>query len=172
MVGSAGQNTSNLQLANYVKQRLHGHFNIELWKDLSLIPHFNTAQANTPPEIVGAFLTAIENAAGVIISTPEYIFSIPARLKNAFEWCVATTVFSEKPVALITASSNGVRGHEELQLIMKTLGATLLPETTLLVQGVKGKVSPEGSIINTGLQADLSHLITEFCNQLKNKKEF
>ncbi|WP_262886208.1 NADPH-dependent FMN reductase [Sphingobacterium sp. 18053] len=33
---------------------------------------------------------------------PEYIFSIPSGLKNSIEWCISTTVFSDKPVGIIT----------------------------------------------------------------------
>jgi NAD(P)H-dependent FMN reductase len=35
-------------------------------------------------------------------------------LKNAIEWCVSTTVFSDKPIGLITASASGQKGHEDL----------------------------------------------------------
>src|SRR6476661_5576752 len=93
--------------------------------DLMLLPHFNPAESiDHPPASVVEFRKKIEDADGVMICTPEYIFSIPALLKNALEWCVATTVFTNKPVALITASSSGVKAHEELQLIMNTIGAT------------------------------------------------
>ena len=69
-----------------------------------------------------------------MICTPEYIFSLPSGLKNAIEWCVATTVFSEKPIGVITASADGQKGHEELQMIIKTVMARFTTETTLLIQ--------------------------------------
>ena len=68
----------------------------------------------------------IERADGVIICTPEYIFSIPSGLKNVIEWCVATTIFTDKPTGLITASANGLQGHEELKLIMRTRSGAVL----------------------------------------------
>jgi len=66
-------------------------------------------------------------------SYAEYVFSIPNGLKNVIEWCVATTVFADKPSGLITASANGQKGHEELLLIMKTAMAKFTSETTLLI---------------------------------------
>jgi hypothetical protein len=40
-------------------------------------------------------------------------------------------------VGLITASADGEKGYEELQLILKTLTAKFTDETILLIQGVK-----------------------------------
>lgn len=89
---------------------------------------------------------------------------IPSGLKNLLEWCVSTTVFSEKPVGLITASASGLKGHEELKLIMETIQANFIEETTLLIQGIKGKVNPEGQITD---QITINRL-TEFLTALVN----
>ncbi|WP_363317949.1 NAD(P)H-dependent oxidoreductase [uncultured Algibacter sp.] len=43
------------------------------------------------------FRNKIENADGIVICTPEYVFSIPSGLKNTIEWCVSTNAFSNKP---------------------------------------------------------------------------
>jgi hypothetical protein len=40
------------------------------------------------------------------------------------EWCISTNVFSDKPVAVITGSANGEKGHEELLLILKPWSKT------------------------------------------------
>lgn len=128
-----------------------------------MLPHFDPEQTiETPPPQVVALRDAISAAAGVIISTPEYIFSIPARLKNMLEWCVATTVFSQKPLGIITASANGSKGHAELQLIMRTLDARFTPETCLLVQGIKGKINDGGSLRDPGLKENLRNFSLAF----------
>lgn len=84
------------------------------------------------------------------------------------EWCVSTTVFSDKPVGLITASANGVKGQEELKLIMETIQAKFMKETMLLIQGVKGKVSEAGEIVNKETKNELENLIFSF-NKLIQK---
>ena len=73
---------------------------------------------------------------------------------------MATTVFSNKPTGIITASAHGQKGHEELQLIMRTLIAKLSPETNLLIPGIKGKANLEGEIILQQVADDL----LKFCN--------
>lgn len=131
------------------------------------LPHFNPEESiENTPESVLTFRDKIEKADGVIICTPEYIFSIPSILKNAIEWCVSTTVFSHKPVGLITASASGRKGHEELQLIMRTIEATFTDQTTLLIQGVKGKVDQQGKISHPQTLQDIGNFMDEFLNVL------
>ncbi len=82
----------------------------------------------------------------MIICTPEYIFSIPSGLKNAIEWCISTTIFSDKSIGLITVSASGEKGHKELQLIMKTAMSKFTDETTLLIPGIKGKFDEQNNL--------------------------
>jgi len=71
-------------------------------------------------------------------------------------------VFSDKPTGIITASASGEKGHEELQLIMKTVMAKFIPETTLLIQGVKAKVNINGEIINKETEDAVREFVKSF----------
>lgn len=163
IIGSASSNSANQKLIEYIVDLASEEFNFTIYNDLKDLPHFDPELSidNTPASVV-EFRQFIETADGVIICTPEYIFSIPSGLKNAIEWCVSTTVFSEKPVGLITASASGKKGHEELQLIMKTVMSLFTEDTTLLVQGVKGKINENGEITDKETQAAITRFITAF----------
>lgn len=143
--GSATANSSNLIILKFLEAQMKKEVDFEIWEDLSLLPHFQTelTEDDTPP-IVNEFRRKIANADGVIICSPEYIFSIPARLKNGIEWCVSTTVFTDKPVGIIIASASGKKALEELTMIMTTVQAKVDNNTTLLIDGVKGKVGKAG----------------------------
>jgi hypothetical protein len=67
-------------------------------------------------------------------------------------------VFSDKPVGLITASAHGAKGHEELQLIMRTVMPKFTDETTLLIQGIKGKINERGEIVDRITKATSDYL--------------
>lgn len=164
--GSASEDSSNEKLIDYFKDTTAGELNVVIFPSLKTLPHFDPQQssADTPASIV-AFRTAIERADGILICTPEYIFSIPSGLKNAIEWCVATTVFSDKPTAIITASANGEKGHDELKMIMRTVMARFTDETTLLIQGVKGKVDRQGNITDEVTKKQLG-LFVQACKKL------
>jgi chromate reductase, NAD(P)H dehydrogenase (quinone) len=136
---------------------------LSVFNDLKTLPHFDPElSSNKPPKLIEAFRDNIEKADGILICTPEYVFSIPSGLKNAIEWCVSTTVFSDKPTALITASADGQKGHEELKLIMKTVMTKFTDETTLLIQGIKGKINAHGEIIHAKTAEDFNKFIEAF----------
>ncbi|REC47962.1 NADPH-dependent FMN reductase [Chryseobacterium pennipullorum] len=161
IIGSASKNSSNQKLIEQVLQKIN-NIDFKVYEDLSVIPHFDTAltDCNTPEEVLNV-REDIENSSGVIFSTPEYIFSVPGRLKNLLEWCVSTTVFSEKPVAVITASASGEKGHEDLLLILKTLGAAADDKHQALIKGIKGKFDSNG-LLESNTFAKVSKLVTDF----------
>lgn len=131
--------------------------------DISTLPYFNQDITDEiAPQIVVEFREAISKADGVLICTPEYVFSLPGILKNAIEWTVSTTVFSNKPTALITASSSGVKAHESLLLVMNTLGIKTNEDMCLLISGVKSKLNAEGDVIDGDLTGKLKKLVTAF----------
>ncbi|MBY0481194.1 MAG: NAD(P)H-dependent oxidoreductase [Chitinophagaceae bacterium] len=163
IIGSASSDSSNLKIVKKIASLTTDKFNLTMFNDLKSLPHFDPElSANNPPKQIIEFRNNIEQADGIIICTPEYVFSIPSGLKNAIEWCIATTIFSEKPIGLITASAGGQNGHEELQLIMKTAMTKFTAETTLLIQGVKGKFDAEDNLIDTETTEKLKVFITEF----------
>ncbi|WP_410879826.1 NADPH-dependent FMN reductase [Myroides sp. DW712] len=161
--GSASDNSSNQKLIDNFAYLTKEFFNLTVFNDLKTLPHFNPelSVANTP-KIISDFRYNIEMADGVLICTPEYIFSIPSGLKNAIEWCVSTTLFADKPTGIITASANGEKGHEELQLLANTIMAKFTPETTLLIKGIKGKINESGNIIDDKTKDDLKKFIDAF----------
>ena len=101
------------------------------YEDLAELPHFNPdLDKGDIPAQVQHFRDLVADADGIIICTPEYVFSLPGALKNALEWMVSTIIFTNKPIALITAAASGEKAHESLILIMQTL-----------IKGVRGKIS-------------------------------
>lgn len=166
--GSASQNSSNLAILNAIAKLGQQMFDLRILNDLTKLPHFKTDLTDTNvPENIVQFRNDIALADGIIICTPEYVFSIPSRLKNAIEWCVSTTVFTNKPTGLITASASGEKGHEELQLIMKTVMAKFTPETSLLIQGVKGKVNKNNEIVDEKTKNELGEFVKSFIGLIK-----
>jgi chromate reductase, NAD(P)H dehydrogenase (quinone) len=166
IIGSASKNSSNLGLTRWMEELTKEDFEWTIFDELATLPHFNPelSVSHPPAEIIN-FRELVLNAEGVIICTPEYVFSIPAGLKNAIEWCVSTTLFSQKPVGLITASAHGEKAHEELQLIMKTIEAKFTAQTTLLIHGIKAQMDEQGNIKDATTVNNLKRFIASF-NQL------
>ncbi|HOY96233.1 MAG TPA: NAD(P)H-dependent oxidoreductase [Catalimonadaceae bacterium] len=171
IIGSASKNSSNLLLVKWIAERMKNSLDLHIFNDLKMLPHFDPELSleNTPQTILD-FRTMVHEADGILICTPEYVFSIPSGLKNAIEWCISTTVFSDKPTSLITASAQGEKGHEELKMIMKTAMCRFQPETTLLIQGIRGKVDHKENLTDPGTITELNHLLKVFSEMVKQNK--
>jgi chromate reductase, NAD(P)H dehydrogenase (quinone) len=170
IVGSANKGSVNQNILENIRALFPDPVRFSIYDDLSSLPHFNPLESiNNPPSAVVDFRERIQQADAIIICTPEYVFSIPAILKNAIEWCVSTTVFSDKPVGLITASTSGVRGHDQLKLIMNTLAATTSEETNLLISGVKSKINVNGEIQDQATKQAIARFVNSFTGVLYKK---
>lgn len=169
IIGSAAKNSSNLKLMQHLATLLQDSFVVTICEELQFLPHFSPELStdDTPP-IVANFREQIASADGVVICAPEYVFSIPSRLKNAIEWCVSTQVFANKPTGIITAAAHGEHAHEELQLIMQTLDASLNKQTTLLIQGIKGKLDEAGAIIDPKTEQVMEDFAYAYKSWVKN----
>ena len=166
ITGSTRKNSSNFKILKFISENINSQFEVEIFEDLEAIPHFNPDLDNEfPPEKVISFRNKIVQADGILICTPEYVFSLPGSLKNALEWCVSTTIFSNKKAGLITASASGKMAHEQLLLIMKTLEANFEESNQLLIQGVRGKIDETGKIVNLQTLESLQLFINNFQNQ-------
>ncbi len=161
--GSASTTSSNERLIQYFIAQTNHLFDVSVVEDLKKMPHFDPQKSvGEVPDAVQKFRKDVSDADAVLMCTPEYVFSIPSGLKNVIEWSVSTTIFSDKTLGIITASAHGEKGHEELQLIMKTLMARFNTNTTLLIKGIKGKFSASGEVSDEELIRDLSVFIEAF----------
>lgn len=165
--GSASTGSSNLRLIEFLISKSNHDFDWEIFDDLAWLPHFSPELSleNTPTSILD-IRKRIENADAILICTPEYIFSIPSGLKNLLEWCVSTVIFDKKPLGIITASASGEKGHEELQRIMRTVGADFTDGTTLLIQGIKGKIDTNGIITDAETLQSVEQFLKSFANHI------
>lgn len=169
IIGSASKNSANQKLVDRFGDLSKDVFDLTIYNNLKTLPHFDPElSADSPPQAILEFRNAIDKADGVLICTPEYVFSIPSGLKNAIEWCVSTTVFSDKPVGIITASLDGQKGHQELQLIMKTITSNFTDETALLIRGIKAKINESGEITDGKTLEDLTRFVTAYKTLIKN----
>ena len=170
--GSASTGSSNQRLIDRIADELKGDFDIHVYNELKTLPHFDPKLSESnPPASIKELRTRIQESDGIIICTPEYVFSIPSGLKNAIEWCVSTIVFSDKPAGIVTASAHGQKGHEELQLILRTVMANFNDDTTWLIQGIKGKINEQGEITNLTTKQELTKFVGAFRSLVFSSKE-
>jgi NAD(P)H-dependent FMN reductase len=155
--GSLRPNSSSHIVLQEAGRMLGPDVSFEMLGGIEHLPHFDGREEDAP-EIVQQYRAKIKQADGVIICTPEYAFGIPGALKNALDWTVGTGEFVNKPVALITASSQGEKGHQALQWVLTAISANLIPEATLLISFVRAKVK-DGEIRDLATKDAVSNVL-------------
>lgn len=108
------------------------------------------------------FKQKIREAGAVLICTPEYAFGVPGSLKNALDWTVSSGEFVDKPVGLITASSQGEKGHAAMLNILTAISAKVPANGDVLLNFIRARL--EGGAFKDG--ADLRRVIAVVENVL------
>jgi chromate reductase, NAD(P)H dehydrogenase (quinone) len=154
--GSTKQASVNKNLLNAIASLMEDKFELQIFNSIDKIPHFNPdLDHETPPEQVADFRNQLAATEAVLICTPEYAMGVPGTLKNAIDWLVSSSGFSHKPVALITASSQGYRGHASLLETLKMIEAVVSEETQLVIPFARTKVSNDNRIIDAETQENV-----------------
>lgn len=122
--GSLRAASYNLGLLRAARElaRAHG-LEIEIYDRLRDVPPYDADQDtdDARPEPVRHLKDAITRAQGLVIATPEYNYSVPGVLKNAFDWASRPpkgSPLNRKPIAIMGAST-GMSGTIRSQLALR-----------------------------------------------------
>ena len=139
--GSTRLHSTNLNYIKAISELAADVFSVELFEGLLHIPPFNPDDdTDNPPAVITHFRNQLRNADGILICTPEYAMGVPGSLKNAIDWTVSSMEFSQKPVALVTASLSGLKGHAALLETLQVIEARITNSTGLVISFAKTKM--------------------------------
>src|SRR5690625_328538 len=167
IVGTNSDNSTNRNLLQFIQKNFADKVNIEIC-EIKDLPVFNKPKSQEPPEEVEKIANKIIEADGVIISTPEYNHSIPAVLKNAFEWFTFTTrPFIDKPV-MITGASYGrlgsSRAQQHLRQILDSpeIKARIMPSSEFLLGESLQAFDESGNLKDQDKIEELEEILDDF----------
>lgn len=148
--GSARRLSTNSALLRALQALAPAGIAIEVFDGIGDLPVFSPdLEGPNTPETVRAFIEAIGNCDGLILSSPEYVRSIPGGLKNAIDWLVSGDQIVNKPIALAHASHRG----DDMLDVLRTVLSTVSPHfnADLLFRLPLMKVAPEtiGAIVSS-----------------------
>lgn len=123
------------------------------------------------PQSVTHFIERMQRADGLIISSPEYNFSMPGTLKNLIDWVSRVTPmpWREQNIMLLSASPSLVGGNRGLwctRMPLEACGAFVHPDMFSLASGYQA-FNPEGQLNDAGLQERLAKTLNGFCELVK-----
>lgn len=153
LTGSIRTGSLHAAVAKSLPSLLPGNVRITPLASISGFPHYDAdIQSEGFPAAVVAMGDAVRAADGVIVVTPEYNYSVPGVLKNAFDWLsrLPSQPFAGKPVSIMTGSPGaigGARAQYHLRQIMVFLDALVLNKPEVMIGGMAGKVDAASGTI-------------------------
>ena len=187
MSGSLRKGSYNTMLLIAATQLLPTDVSMEIIS-IEDIPLYNAdldlPAAKQRPEAVEHFRKMLTEADGILISSPEYNYSIPGGLKNAIDWASRgeDSPLLRKPVAVIGATT-GLWGTTRMQLAFHNVFLFLdmkpVYKPEVLVAQAEKKFDKDGNLIDEmakrlikqKLEAlkEMIHLLSQVGDFVENK---
>jgi len=156
MSGSLRKGSYNTMLLNAAAKLLPADVSMDI-VSIEDIPLYNAdldlPAAKQRPEVVEHFRKMLTDADGILISSPEYNYSIPGGLKNAIDWASRgeDSPLLRKPVAVIGATP-GLWGTVRMQMsfhnVFLFLDMKPVYKPEVLVAQAEKKFDKDGNLID------------------------
>ena len=155
--GSLRSASSNSALVNAAMRLAPAGVEVSVFNGLAAIPPFNPDQ-DTPeaPIAVAALRAAVDACHAILISSPEYAHGVSGVLKNALDWLVSSGELTDKPIALINASSRATHAHASLLETLTTMTGRVISDASITI-ALNGPALDAKGITDNG---QLSTLLT------------
>jgi chromate reductase len=154
--GSLRKGSFNTMLLKAASHLLPDDVSMEI-ASINDIPLYNAdldlPAAKERPESVTLFRKMLADADGILISSPEYNYSIPGTIKNAIDWASRgeDSPLLHKPIAVIGATT-GLWGTVRMQMTFHNIFLYLdmkpVYKPEVLVAQAEKKFDKEGNLID------------------------
>jgi chromate reductase len=172
--GSLRKGSYNTALLHAAKKLMPANSGLEIF-DISGIPEYNQDTESNPPEKVVRLKQKIRESDALLISTPEYNYSIPGVLKNTIDWASRPdNPFDGKPAAIMSASigaMGGSRAQYHLRQVFVFLNVYAVVKPEVIVTFASEKIDENGELKDAEVQKRISTLLSKLVDfSIKIKK--
>ncbi|QDW26899.1 NAD(P)H-dependent oxidoreductase [Pedobacter sp. KBS0701] len=164
--GSTKTSSTNGLYISAISQLLGKDFEVSIFPTIADVPHFNPdLDLADPPKVVYDLRKTIQEADGIIISTPEYAMGLPGSLKNLLDWTVSAASFSDKSVLVLVASTQGEKAYQSIIDILTVLEAKI---SSQLIPFAKAKINHNAEITDHETLTKLKSTVHAFVATVEN----
>lgn len=162
--GSLRKGSYNRGLIRAAQQLLPQGATMDVF-ELNGIPPFSEDDEKNVPAKVTEFKAAIRRADAILISTPEYNYSIPGVLKNAIDWAsrpYEDSAWMGKPAAIIGASVGrfgSARAQYHLRQVCVYLEMEVLNGPEVMVGNASESFDAQSNLTHEGSKKLLRQLL-------------
>lgn len=153
--GSLRAASHNTILLRAVARLAPSGMDVELYRELGLLPMFNPDLEYDDPPAVASLRTKLIAADAVLIASPEYAHGVTGAIKNALDWMVSSEAFVDKPVALLNASSRAVHAHASLKETITVMSGLVVEKASITLPILGSGLDEEGMVSHSGISKAL-----------------
>ena len=174
--GSLRKESFNRALLRNAARFIPDNSSLEIF-ELDGIPPFNQDTEKDMHEKVRKFKSKIREADAILISTPEYNYSVPGVLKNAIDFAsrpYGDNPFDGKPVAIMSASVGmlgGARAQYHLRQIFVYLNMHPINGPEVIVPFAQNKFDTSGNLVDENTQMFVRQLLQNLVNWTRKLKQ-
>jgi chromate reductase len=173
LTNSCRPNSYNQMVLNHIRSKFSDAINLQLF-DISQIPFYeDRAEALPFSDEIGDLSKLLGHSHGLIVASPEYNHSVPARLKNALDWMsrMPNKPLLKLPVMLISASTGhlgGARVQYELRRIFEATDSRVMIKPEVFIGNVSKKFNATGVCTDLETNELIKNQILSFCEWMKS----
>jgi len=162
--GSLRKGSFNMGLLKTAQKLAPADVEIEIL-DTGILPLFNQDLESNLPQVVKDFKAKVKAADAILISTPEFNYSIPGVLKNALDWCsrpYGDNSLEDKPAAIMGGSmgmTGSARAQYHLRQTFVFFNVHALNKPEVMVPMIHEKFDKEGNLIDKMTSDKIKELI-------------
>jgi chromate reductase len=167
IVGSIRKDSINKKLAAALAKLAEGKLEFDMLK-IDDLPLFNQDEESNPTPAVVRMKERIEAADAVLFVTPEHNRSIPAAMKNAFDWATrpyGKSAFVGKSAAIIGTSRGSIStavAQQHLRSIALGHFVAVLGNPEAYVQFKDGLIDDGGNVADETVRKFLQRFVDNF----------
>ncbi|MBV1789055.1 NAD(P)H-dependent oxidoreductase [Marinobacterium sp. D7] len=135
--------------------------------DISQLPLFNPDLEEAPIAVLESLKSALAEASGLIIASPEYAHGISGPMKNALDWLVSGEEFPYKPIMLINTSPRASHAQEALKEVLTTMSGILVDSAYVSLPLLSSGLDRDGILADTALCKSLTTGLDNFRNEIE-----
>ncbi|AMB98740.1 NADPH-dependent FMN reductase [Aerococcus urinaehominis] len=177
IVGSNAKKSTNRNLLRYMQKHFAHLAEIELI-EVAGLPMFTKPNDRNLPEKVIEMADKINQADGLVISTPEYNHTITSALSNALNW-LSFYIYplADKPV-LITGASYGRLGSSRAQTYLRQIldspdiRARVMPNSEFLLGFSLQAFDDQGDLIHAKDIDKLDSIFAKFISYIDHSQAY
>ncbi|MGI9483443.1 MAG: NADPH-dependent FMN reductase [Hyphomicrobiales bacterium] len=142
------------------------------WADFPVYNGDDESENGIPGQVV-ALAEQIRAADGLLLSVPEYNFSLPGGFKNALDWLsrVENQPLAGKPIAIMGASAGPMgtgRMQYELRKVLGALNADLVLKPEVFVGFAMSKFDDDGKFTDDAGRKFIGQLVEALVKKVQD----